>query len=212
MARVLIAGRVRLYREGLAGLLAGEEDIDVVGTAVGCEEMLALVEQRTPQIVLVDLMQDGIDALRLLCREAAGVRVVALAVRDAEEEVIACAEAGVAGYVTRDASAVELVNVVRSVSRGETVTSPRMALALLRHVADLAARVEPGDGAASLTRREREVVELIGQGLTNKEIGAALHIELPTVKNHIHHILEKLQVRRRSEAVERVRATGRGTV
>jgi DNA-binding NarL/FixJ family response regulator len=144
-------------------------------------------------------------------RDAApDVWLVALAVPDADDEIVAWAEAGIAGVLPRDGSFRDLVLMIHSVVRGETVCSPRTAATLLRRVAVLArtASAPAGVDASStverpgsaLTSRETEIVRLMGRGLSNKEIAESLGIALPTVKNHIHHVLEKLQVRTRSEA------------
>jgi two-component system nitrate/nitrite response regulator NarL len=206
MTRVLVVGETRLYREGLAQALSDEYAIAVVGTAVGGRDALAQIDELAPDLVVVDLMQEGLELIRVLGGRKPSTRVLAFAVRDSEDEVIACAEAGVAGYVTRDASFEDLTSAISSVARGETLASPRMAAALLRRVAALAAERRPDAELDQLTARERDVIELVDRGLTNKEIARALHIEVPTVKNHVHHILEKLNVRRRSDAVARLRA------
>jgi DNA-binding NarL/FixJ family response regulator len=205
VTRLLIIGEVRLYREGLADALGCNDSIEVVGTAAGGEHGLAQIAQLEPELVLVD-MQGGLGLIRSLRRLRPPPRVLALAVQDDEEEVIACAEAGVAGYVTREASLDDLAAAVASVARGELVASPRMTAALLRRVGHLAAEKHPESAVVPLTARERDVMHLVDRGLTNKEIATALHIELPTVKNHVHRVLEKLQVRRRGDAVARLRA------
>ena len=130
--------------------------------------------------------------------------VVALGVPEDESEVIACAEAGAAGLVTLEGSLDDLEAMLESVGRGETLCSPRVAAALLRRVAALADD-HAASGHARLTAREREIVQLVDRGLSNKEIARELQIELTTVKNHVHNILDKLHVRRRADAAARVR-------
>jgi DNA-binding NarL/FixJ family response regulator len=125
-----------------------------------------------------------------------------------EDQVVACAEAGIAGYVDRDASLRDLVATVRSVARGELLCSPRIAARLMRRVAELADQPRPPQTPAHLTRREREVVALIDEGLSNKEIAQRLNIELPTVKHHVHNVIEKLGVRSRLQAAAHVRRRG----
>jgi DNA-binding NarL/FixJ family response regulator len=155
--------------------------------------------------VLVDiLMPDGIALVRRLSAERPELKVVALAVRELEDNVLQVAEAGVAGYVTCDASLAELAHTLASVARDELVLSPRMTAALMRRVAVLAHERVREPVFDTLTVREREIVDLLGRGLSNKEIGQALQIELATVKNHVHHILEKLHVTRRSQVAMRV--------
>jgi two-component system, NarL family, nitrate/nitrite response regulator NarL len=206
MIRLFILADIRIYRDGLAEILARRGGIKVVGTAADLGSALAAISATRPEIALVDVaMPDGIAAVRSVLRAAPEVKVVALAVPDAEVNVIACAEAGVSGYVTRDESLDDVVEALESVTRGEMLCSPRMAATLLRRVTALAAG-ETGGARSRLTARELEIVELIDQGLSNKEIASRLFIELATVKNHVHNILEKLQVQRRSDAAAHLRA------
>jgi DNA-binding NarL/FixJ family response regulator len=201
MIRVLIVAEVRLYREGLQQILSRQPDIEVSGVASTGAEALASAHRHGPDVVLLDLsLAEGLAAARVLRRELPGVKVVALAVREAGEDVIAWAEVGMAGYVPRDASIADLVETIGRASRGEIVFPPRIAASLVAHLSAIASsRPEPANHAA-LTRRERDVVRLIGEGLTNKEIARALSIAVPTVKNHVHNILEKLRIQRRTDA------------
>jgi DNA-binding NarL/FixJ family response regulator len=150
-------------------------------------------------------MGDWEAAVRTVVGSASGTRVVVLGVHEVESEVMACAEAGVAGYVTREASLEELVNVVESVARGESLLAPRIGALLLRRVAEAAKHSRIPAAVDRLTPREIEIVGLIDEGLSNKQIAGQLSIELATVKNHVHSILEKLEVGRRAEAAARVR-------
>src|SRR5439155_9160664 len=211
MTRILIVGDIRLYRDGLAEILGRR--FDVVGTAAGADETLARADALAPDVVLLDLARaSALDTLRALVAAGSPPRVVALAVPDAEREVIDCAEAGVAGFVTREGSIADVTATIESVARGEAIFSPKVAATLLRRVAALAAERAPGPDAGHLTSRELEIVSLIDEGLSNKEIATRLHIELPTVKNHVHNILEKLNVSRRAEAAAIVRPRLRQTV
>lgn len=197
--RVLVAAEVRLYRDGLAAALAHAPRLDVVATAATARECLARVAAEQPQVVLLETaMPEGLAAVRELAA-AGSVRVVALSVPERVDDVLACAEAGVAGFVTREAGLDELVETIEAAVRDELVTSPRMAAALLRRVRELATGLDPGAGP-QLTLREREILDLIDAGLSNKQIALELSIQLSTVKNHVHNILEKLQVERRAEA------------
>ncbi|HEX3455574.1 MAG TPA: response regulator transcription factor [Gaiellaceae bacterium] len=204
---MLIVSEIRLYREGLAEMLQGEDGVDVVGTAAGADEAVQLLRANRPEIVLLDMaIPDNAWLVSALVAAEPGTRVVALAVPENEREVLACAEAGVAGYVTREGSVEDLVAAVESVARGETLCSPRMAATLFQRIATLALERSPGSIESRLTSRELQILDLIDQGLSNKEIARLLTIELSTVKNHVHNILEKLQVSRRSEAAARARA------
>lgn len=205
--RVLLIVRVRLYREGLERALAGADDVVVVGSAADLSEGIALVRATRPEAAILDVVEPGTRrAIRRLAAAVPTVPIVALAVDDNATEALALVEAGAGGYVSRDASLSDLIGTVVSTARGEMRCNPRMAAALARRLQVLAADAEPPPPTASLTAREREILALIDDGLANKEIARRLHIELPTVKNHVHHILEKLGVRRRADAAACVRA------
>jgi two-component system, NarL family, nitrate/nitrite response regulator NarL len=209
VTRVLILAEVGLYRDALSRPLERDHRIEVIGVTAGLEEALAALEEVGPDIVLVDTrMREGTSAVQALVAAAPEVKVVALAVPEVERDVVAVAEAGAAGYVPREGSIEDLVAVVESVERGELVCSPKIAATLFRRVGALARDrgLEPIDGR--LTARELDVMRLIEEGLSNKEIANALSIELATVKNHVHNILEKLNVNRRSEAAARARRHG----
>ena len=153
-------------------------------------------------------VSESLDASREIGRLAASTRVVVLGFPGSDTELIAFAEAGVAGYVTPHDSVHELAATVMSVAHGELPCSPRMAGVPLGHVAALAAERALGSSEARLTSRELQVVRLIDEGLSNKAIADRLCIELTSVKNHVHRILAKLEVATRSEAVARVRTHG----
>jgi len=209
MIRVAIVADTRLYREGLAHVLGRDSRICVVATAAGCEEALASLPAVQPDVILVDMaMHNSGGVVRVVLMRVPPARVVALGVLEDDDDVLGCAEAGVSGYVPREASIDVLVAVIESVDRGEAICSPRVAARLLRRVAALAAG-SVGPLRTHLTGRECEVVRLIDDGLSNKEIARGLGIEVATVKNHVHNILEKLQVHRRGEAAARVRGTWR---
>ena len=205
---VLIIDDTRLYREGLTARLAPEAGIERVVPAADGQTALRQLSVLRIDVVLLNMATSGsIALLHAVVGVAPHVPVVALAVADSDDEVIACAEAGAAGYLQRQDSFADLLAVIQSVARGETLCSPRVAATLLRRVATLAAGHRSPPEATNLTAREREVVHLIDQGMSNKEIARRLCIEVRTVKNHVHNILQKLQVSRRGEAAARVRVT-----
>jgi two-component system, NarL family, nitrate/nitrite response regulator NarL len=193
---VLIVSEIELLREGLEVLLGRDERITI--------------ENREPDVVLLDTaIGDGPAAVREAAACMPRARIVALGVSETTEELIPLAEAGIAGFVTRGATHYEVADAVWGAAHDELDCSPQVASSLLRHVRLLADR-RPRDAAgAALTRRERQVLGLIDEGLSNKQIAARLCIELATVKNHVHNILEKLHVSRRGEAVARLRETRR---
>jgi two-component system, NarL family, nitrate/nitrite response regulator NarL len=204
---LVVVSDIRLYRDGLAELLGRRPGLEVVGIAASLAAAVGETRHRRPDIVLVDVAaRPRPAAIGELVRAIPETKVVALAVADADEDVLGYAEAGVVGYVTRESSLDELVSAIESVARDEMVCSPRMTATLLRRVAELAAARAPDTArAARLTGREVQIVRLIEDGLSNKEIARRLYIEVATVKNHVHNILEKLQVKRRGEAAALLR-------
>jgi two-component system nitrate/nitrite response regulator NarL len=205
---VFVVARVRFYRDGIAAALSADPRFEVVGSAGDVREVAALFDVLEPDVVLLDLAVPDAPALvRSLLQSAPSARVVALGVTEVEDDVLPLAEAGVAGYVTRDGSVEDLLATVESVAGGETICSPRITATLLRRVALLARdrRDDEPSLERDLTSRERQVVALIDEGLSNKEIAMQLRIELATVKNHVHNILDKLHVHRRGEAAAAVR-------
>jgi two-component system nitrate/nitrite response regulator NarL len=205
---VLVA--VRLYRDGIVDALRRDPRFRVLGSAASLrtarEQLHALTSG--PHVALVDLdLGEGPAVVRALRETWPALSVVALAVRESDQDVVAWAEAGVSGLVSREATLAELLDAVDAAVKDEVLCSPAVAAALLRRVASVSGERGYGTGHA-LTRREREIVRLVGDGLSNKEIASALHIELATVKNHVHNILEKLGVGHRTDAVVVARARG----
>ena len=199
---------VRLYRDGIADALRRDPRFEVVGSAASLDNARRDGLPASPDVVLVDLdLAEGVDVVRALRVEWPAASIVALAVREADEDIISWAEAGVSGLVSRDATLSELLDSVAGAVTDEVPCRPAVAAALLRRVASLPREGIPAD-ARTLTPRELEIVGLIAGGLSNKEIARSLHIEVATVKNHVHHILEKLGVTRRAEAVTAARSRG----
>jgi len=203
MTGVLIVTDVRFYREGLAELLGRSAVLRVTGTAADVDGLLQLLREGEADLVLLDAgLPDALNGVRRIARAVPDARIVALALRETDDDVLAWAEAGLAGYVSRDRSVAELLDAVEGVARGELACPPRISAALLRRIGALALRgVAAGrsPAVAALTLREREIVSLVSQGLTNKEIARQLGVQLATIKTHVHHILEKLGARRRMD-------------
>lgn len=204
---VLIVSDIKFYREGLAQALRRVPSVNVLATAARPALLDAGLAARHPVVMLLDVASAS--SARVLASQPLtrpGLRVVALGVAETESEIIAYAEAGVVGYLTRDASLEELVCTIEAVARDELICPPWITAALMRRVGILATgnrAVAP----APLSPRELEVVSLIDAGLSNQEIAHRLFIALPTVKNHVHHILDKLGVRTRTEAAAWFRAS-----
>lgn len=206
MKRVFILSEVRLYREGLARLLRRDQRLAVVGTSDDVSdalEQLAGLEE-PPDAVLLDVPAPaGLEGLAQLGAAVPTARIIVLNVSDRDEQgLIAWAEAGVGGLLARDVDLDDVAQAVQTTASGGTVCSPRLAALLLRRLAR-----SPGERPVTspLTSREREIAELLEQGMSNKEIAARLQIELPTVKNHVHSILTKLKASRRGQAAAMLR-------
>jgi two-component system nitrate/nitrite response regulator NarL len=196
--RVFILSDVRLYREGLAWSLSQRAEVEMVGAAGPSAEALAEVVSSAPTAVLLDFaMPEVLNLSKTLNRLIPGVKVIAFAASEVDEELLACAEAGIVGFVTRDASVDDLVDAIRKALRGEVVCSARMTGLLFQRVAMLSEATHVPFNMRPLTRRECEIAELVNEGMSNKEIARSLRIASATVKNHVHNILEKLQVSRR---------------
>jgi DNA-binding NarL/FixJ family response regulator len=203
---LLIVAQTRLFREGLCDMLGRESTYTVLGTASDAQSAIETALAHRPDVVLFDLaVTESWNAVQAIVRQLPDVHVVVLGLPDSEPELVRCAETGAAGYVSRDASFIELREILECAVRGELRCTPRAARVFLRRVAALAAGTASGGQAPTLTVRELEVARMIDAGLQNKEIARRLSIEVATVKNHVHNILDKLHVHRRSEAARRLR-------
>ncbi len=202
--RLILVSKIHLYREGLALLLANDDRLEVLATFERGRDAIAGVGELEPDCVLLDMAsQEEDDTALAICASCPDTKIVAIGV--SERDVVACAECGVSGFVLRAGSTEELVRAVEAAMAEELLCSQRIAAALLRRVGGLAAR-RPSNPEVRLTPRESEIVALIDQGLTNKEIAVRLVIEVATVKNHVHNVLEKLSASTRGEAAARVRS------
>jgi len=199
--RVLVASHIRLYREALGRVLEkAEELITLVGVAESAADAVEQVRRLTPDIVLLDMaMDEAFSVARQLGRIAGATRVVALGMAENEAEVLNCAQLGIAGFITRDASITDMLEAIEATARGEVHCSPKIAGSLFRRVAALSSSNRTSSNA--LTARESQILKLLQQGMSNKMISRSLGIELPTVKNHVHSILGKLGIHRRTEAI-----------
>jgi two-component system NarL family response regulator len=208
--RVFIVDDNRLLREGLVSMLAEQADIVVIGAAASGHKAIEQIKSLRPEVALIDIGmpgKDGIEVTQTLGRDVPEVKVIILGMVDLTDEIMACIEAGAAGYVLKEASFDYLVETIRSVHRGEAFVSPQMAASLFTRIAELATERLPRISLSSvkLTARELEIINEIAEGLSNKEIAERLSIEPQTVKNHIHNILDKLQLHNRLEAVQYAR-------
>jgi len=201
---VLIAEDETIVRHALAQLLGAEDDIDVVGEAPNAEAALVAVRERRPDVVLMDIKMpkmDGIEATRQIKQEMPECSVVMLTIYDDDENVFEAIKAGASAYVLKDAPPEQTAEAIRAAARGEGFLQASLvsrAMSEFSRISKLRAAAK--EVFAELTRREMEVLELLGEGLKNRQIAERLYISEKTVKNHMSSILAKLQVNDRTEA------------
>lgn len=201
MIRVLIVANVRLYREGLHQVLGQRSGIVVVGSSPTAAQALVDATELSPDVVLMDMATPGgATAIRHLRAMGSPSRIIGVAVSDSEEDIISCVKAGISGYVPAEGSLEDLVKAIESATRGEMICPPRIIGALARCVANL----PPANAETTLTYREREIIDLVHRGWSNKQIAQQLHLAVSTVKNHMHHVLRKLGLHKRGELAARV--------
>jgi len=200
--RVLVADDHPVVREGLRAMLDAEPDLVVVGEAGNGEEAVRLAAELRPDVVLMDLRMPGTDGVAATGRiTAAGdARVLVVTTYDTDADILRAVEAGATGYLLKDTPRRELAEAVRSAARGETVLAPPVARVLVSRVRLPAAEAP--------TRRELEVLAEVARGLSNAEVGRALHISEATVKTHLVRVFEKLGVSDRTAAVTRAISQG----
>jgi two-component system nitrate/nitrite response regulator NarL len=201
--RVIIASPVRLVREGMVASLRGREGV-VVADAVDVDAPgIATIADAEPDVVLVDVGErDPVALGRLIMAANPRARLVAFPLDESDDRVFACAAAGFSGYVPRESGAEELHRAVVDAIEGRMHCAPHIAAAMFSRLADFLQEPQPPP-LPSLTSRESEILALVDQGCSNKDIARRLAISSATVKNHMHNILQKLQVSRRGEAAAR---------
>ncbi|MEW1839501.1 response regulator transcription factor [Nonomuraea angiospora] len=193
--RLLIADDHPIVRDGIRGMFAGDPDFEVLGEAGDGAQAVELARALNPDVILMDLRMprmDGVAAIKELARLGVAARVLVLTTYDTDRDVLPAIEAGATGYLLKDTGRDELVRAVRTAARGEAVLSPSVATRLLGQVR------APAD---PLSARELEVLQLIADGATNREVATRLFISEATVKSHVLHIYTKLGVNDRAAAV-----------
>lgn len=209
--KVLIVSENRLLRDTLAHIVEQEQDLSVVGSARLCREAIETIAGTRPDVLLLNpaspAMPDLSDLQRIR-RRVPQLRVVAFGMEESEEVFLTAVRAGVVGYVLKDAYSSAVIEAVRAAARGEAVCPPRLCLCLFAHFAKQPAGMPKLRlrTHVPLTRREQELLPMIVQGLTNKEIAAQLNISQQTVKNHVHRILRKAGSSNRLAVQEQCRA------
>lgn len=203
---IIVLTPVRLLGDGLSACISGRAGMCVLAVIKDLASLRDQLTATVADVVLVDVTQ-GIDLfdVRAIAAEWPAVALVALGLNEQRQEVISCGRAGFAGYVGRDASIDALCQALLDIVAGRLPCSPEIAGGLLRALFHHEPRPEESDVDLALTRRESEVLALLGRGLSNKEIGDELCVSVATVKHHVHHVLEKLKLPRRAQAMRKVR-------
>lgn len=207
MIKILLVIEVSLIAHIFAEVLEDEADFMIVGRSEDAEGALKVIQDRKVDVALVSVgLPDGgaLKLTRAIVDTTTNTKALALGLADDIDDVLRYIEAGASGYILKDSSLLELIEIIRSTQKGEAQVSAKMAAAMVERLSSLAKMFSTSEtnftNDVHLTPREREVLRCIGQGCTNQEIASALLVELGTVKNHVHSILEKLNVSNRDEA------------
>jgi DNA-binding NarL/FixJ family response regulator len=210
---VVLADDQALLRAGLRALLDAEDDIEVVGEAANGQEAVTVVRSTRPDVVLMDIRMPGTDGLAATQAitddpDLAGTRVIVLTTFDLDEYVFEAMRLGASGFLVKDTDPPELLRGVRAVAAGDALLSPGVTRRLIGEFASRSRQVTSPAMLAPLTEREREVVALVGEGLSNDEIAARLVLSPATAKTHVSRAMVKLQVRDRAQLVVLAYETG----
>ena len=213
--RVLLVDDQELVRTGFRMVLTGEEDIEVVGEAANGQDAIESAARTRPDVIVMDIrmpVMDGVEATRRLARadgESPGPRILVLTTFDTDEHVMDALRAGASGFLLKDVTPADFVAAIRVVAAGDALIAPSVTRRLLDRFARLPS---PADGTdevlGQLTERELEVLKLVAEGLSNREIAERLVLAEPTIKTHVSHLLLKLDLRDRAQLVVLAYETG----
>jgi DNA-binding NarL/FixJ family response regulator len=209
--RVLIADDHALFRYGLKAMLTSGENLEMVGEAATGEEAVRLAAELKPDVILMDIQMpdlNGIEATRRILEANPGVGIVVVTMFEEDDSVFSAMRAGARGYVLKGADASEVLKVARAVAEGEAHFGPDIARRLVGFFS--APKPAPSEAFPELTSREAQVLDLIAQGKSNKDIARHLYLSQKTVRNHVSNIFTKLQVADRARAIVRAREAGLG--
>ena len=207
--KVLVVDDHAMFREGIRSLLAGYDDIEILGEAIDGKEAVEKACQLAPHVVLMDIVMPvmgGLEATRRIQRECPNAKVLVLTQHEDSEYILSMVKVGAKGYISKTATASELVSAIRTVHKGESYLYPSAATALVEEY--LMRAGEEKDEYERLTDREREILQLVAEGRTNHEIADKLFISVKTVLRHRTNIMEKLGFHNRTELIKYAMSKG----
>lgn len=210
--QIVIVDDHPLFREGVAHTLAAQPDIEVVAEGASADDAIRLAEEFLPDLILIDITMPGggLHATQVIATTCPATRIVMLTASEEEDDLMAALKAGARAYILKGVPARELIGILRAVYAGEVYVPPTLATSLLIEMTGARHSTRPpADPLAELTERERQILEGVAAGLSNKEIGQQLFLSEKTVKHYMTNILQKLQVRNRVEAALMAQKSGR---
>ena len=202
--RILLIEDNRILRDGIKAMLNKQADLRVVAATGGNHDTLLQVRTSKPHVVLIDLglrNENGVQVVTILTKELPQVKVIGMGLIPSQQDIVEFVEAGAAGFILKDATVADVLETIRAVAHGTKILPPLLTGSLFSHVVNhaLAKGKRSVASAVRMTKREREVIVLIAEGLSNKEIASRLNLSTYTVKSHIHNILEKMALHSRLE-------------
>ena len=208
--RILLIEDNRLLREGITATINGQRDMNVVAASAGSDTIVQRARTLRPQILLLDLglrTRRAVQVVASFTKEVPAVKVIGMGLIPAQSDIVELVQAGASGFILKNATIGDFLRTVRRVARGEKVLPPPLTHSLFTHVIELALtrRKGPVKDSVRMTKREREIIALIADGLSNKEIAHRLGIATYTVKSHVHNILEKLALHSRLQIAVHMR-------
>jgi DNA-binding NarL/FixJ family response regulator len=202
--KILLIEDNRILRDGIKAVIDAQTDLKIVGTSGGNHDTLLQARSLKPQVVLMDLglrNENGLRVVTTLTKELPQTKVIGMGLIPSQLDIVEFVQAGAVGFVLKDATIEEVLRTIRSVAQGMKILPPLLTGSLFTHVVEHALRKGKGTlpNAVRMTKREREIVVLIAEGMSNKEIALRLNLSIFTVKSHIHNILEKMALHSRLE-------------
>lgn len=200
---ILVIEDNRLLRDGLSTMIREQKDLKILAAFGDCTKALQFIRKSQPNIVLLDLglrNQNSLQLIKILKKDFQKIKVIVMDLVPLQEDVLIFVQAGVSGFILKDATVNDFLHTIRAVAGGAKVLPPRLTESLFSQIVDKAVTESSSSeiiGAVKMTKRERQVIDLVADGLTNKEIAQKLHLSTYTIKSHIHNILEKLALHTR---------------